>query len=156
MTDEIKQLIQEVGQAAVASAPEHWTSIKLIRKRISTYGEFSSLFYVQSSEEPIQKGINDKHSPAGKRTHNKLDDLRQLMYNQDPALGAWYTCTMIISSDGDFDMKFDYDNQPEWDIQPTEEELALDFRQFPRIGSTIPEWIKPILHKFSGKYPIAL
>ena len=153
MTNEINELIQEVGRMAVQSVPSNdWTSIKLIRRRISTYGEFDVLFFGAWGDEPKQTGMKDKHLPAGKRTHNTLDALRKLMYDQDPPLGAWYTCVMTISKQNDFDVKFDYDNKPEWEHQPVEEEYAEDFKQFPRKSETIPSWLMPILIKFREKY----
>lgn len=157
MTDEIKQIIQEVGQIAASSAPsDDWTSVKIVRKRIATYGEFEVSFFGAWGKEPKQTGLKDKHLSAGKRTHNKLDLLRELMYKQDPALGAWYTCVMTVAEDGEFDIKFDYDNKPAWDHQPVEEEYAEDFKQFPRKAELVPQWVKPMLEKFRDKYNFVL
>jgi len=157
MTNEMNELIQEVGRMAVKSVPnDDWTCIKLIRRRISTYGEFNVLFFGAWGDEPKQTGMEDKHLPAGQRTHNTLDALRKLMYDQEPSLGAWYTCVMTISKQNDFDVKFDYDNKPEWEHQPVEEEYAEDFKQFPRKSEAIPEWLKAILIKFRDKYIFVL
>lgn len=152
MTPEIQTFFQEIGQVAVESAPDNWTSIQLIKRSLHTYSELDVLFYGTWGEQPKQTGLKDKHLPAGKRTTNKIDALRQVMYNQDPALGAWYTFTMTIDKEGNFDTKFDYDTLPKWDDQPVEEQYAEDFKQFPRKSDTIPAWLKPMLLKFNGKY----
>ena len=153
MTNEINELIKEVGGMAVQSVPSNdWICIKLIRRRISTYGEFNVLYFGTWGDEPKQTGMKDKHLPAGKRTHNTLDALRKLMYDQDPPLGAWYTCVMTLSNENDFDVKFDYEDKPEWEHQPVEEEYAEDFKQFPRKSENIPSWLMPILNTFREKY----
>jgi hypothetical protein len=157
MTDEINEFFQKVGRMAVASVPsDDWTSIKLIERCISSYVEFNVSFFGTWGDEPKQTGMKDKHLQAGKRTHNTIKDLRQLMYNQDPQLGAWYTCVMTLSKNNDFDLKFDYENKPDWDHQPQDEAYAHDFKEFPRNAETIPEWLKPILIEFKEKYMLTL
>ncbi len=68
------------------------------------------------------------------------DELRQIMYSQNPKNGAWYTMILEINEDGNFSLKFDYDNEPDFSIEIDKERYKKDLEFFPR--EVIPEWLR--------------
>ncbi len=65
-----------------------------------------------------------------------------------PGKGTWFTARCTITADGRMSFDFDYDNEPEWDIDVYPDAYAEDQEKYPRDEEHQPDWLK---HKLSGK-----
>ena len=102
--------------------------------------------------------MNDRHLEYDERTAHSFEKLRQLMYDEAPFRGAWYTAVMTVTDAGKFDtdLKFDtdfeYEKQPEFDHDPVDEAYTMDFKHFPRNEASTPDWLKAIVQKHGLQY----
>jgi len=48
---------------------------------------------------------------------------------------------MIIDEDGDFEIKYDYDHKPNFEMEPEDEEYLLDHQEFTRDIASTPNWL---------------
>jgi hypothetical protein len=154
MTDEIEDLFQHIGQLALSSVPtDEWTSIIIEIKAVKSFVQ-RTVSYRHEEKQFVPKtfGIKDKHLEYDERTTPSFERLRQLMYEQAPFRGAWYTAVMTISPDGKFDTEFDYDQKPQFDYMPVDEAFAQDFEQFPRNEESTPDWLKQIVQQHGLRY----
>jgi hypothetical protein len=67
-----------------------------------------------------------------------LRDLRSAMASPS---GPWFTCILSVTSKGEFNYKFEYDAEPNWDgPKPSIGEYERDLQEFPRSREDIPTW----------------
>ncbi|UOQ74805.1 hypothetical protein MUN79_13600 [Hymenobacter cellulosilyticus] len=81
-----------------------------------------------------------------------FEKLRQLMYEEAPFRGAWYSAVMTITAEGKFDTEFEYEQKPKFDYMPVPEAFAQDFEHFPRNEESTPDWLKEIVQQFGLSY----
>ncbi|MCB2409396.1 hypothetical protein [Hymenobacter lucidus] len=154
MTDEIQELFQHIGQLAVDSVPtDEWDTITIEVKAIRSFVE-RTVSYSHREKQPAPKtfGIKDKGLDYDLRTTPSFERLRQLMYDEAPFRGAWYTAVMRISENGEFDTEFDYEQKPAFDYEASPEEYSVDFEHFPRNEESTPDWLKDIVQQFGLHY----
>jgi hypothetical protein len=154
VTDEIQNLFQHIGQLAVNSVPtDEWDVIKIEIKAVRSFVE-RMVYYLHHEKQAVPKtfGIKDKHLDYDTRTTPSFELLRQLMYNEAPFRGAWYTAVMTITKAGKFDTEFEYEEKPQFDYMPVDDAFAQDFEQFPRYEESTPEWLKEIVQKHGLRY----
>ncbi|HEX8350372.1 MAG TPA: immunity protein YezG family protein, partial [Hymenobacter sp.] len=96
----------------------------------------------------------DDDLPYDEQTTPTFERLRQLMFNEAPFRGAWYTAVMTITHDGKFDTEFDYDNKPSFEYTSEDGEYAQDFEHFPRNEESTPDWLRLIVQQHGLKYHI--
>ena len=96
--------------------------------------------------------MNDRHLEYDERTAHSFEKLRQLMYDEAPFRGAWYTAVMTVTDAGKFDTDFEYEKQPEFDHDPVDEAYTMDFKHFPRNEASTPDWLKAIVQKHGLQY----
>lgn len=154
MTDEIQALLQHIGQLAFNSLPAgQWDAITLTVRAITSYVELNATYMHQEKQfVPVTFFVDDDHLDYDEQTAPSFEKLRQLMYNEAPFRGAWYTAIMKIIDQGKFDTDFDYGNKPKFDHEPVEEAYVLDFQQFPRNEESTPEWLKEIVQRHGLQY----
>jgi hypothetical protein len=156
MTDEIQDLFQHIGQLAVDSVPtEEWEVIKLEIKAIRSFIE-RMVFYTHSEKQFVPKtfGMKDKHLEYDNRTTPSFERLRELMYDEAPFRGAWYTAVMTITRTGQFDTEFDYDTKPAFDYEQEDAGYARDFERFPRNEESTPAWLQAIVQAHGLAYHV--
>ena len=154
MTDEIQELFQHIGQLAFASVPtDKWDTIKLTIRAIQPYVE-EDVAYQHAEEQFVPKLflIEDDDLGDYEQVTPSFERLRQLMYNEAPFRGAWYTAVMTITHDGKFTTDFEYDKKPVFRYESSDEEYVRDFRHFPRNEASTPEWLKEIVRKHGLVY----
>ncbi len=154
MTDEIQELFQHIGQLAFNSVPtEEWDTITLSVRAIRSYVE-ENVTYSHEEKQFIPKTfiIEDDDFEYDKQTTPSFERLRQLMYNEAPFRGAWYTAVMTITKAGKFDTEFEYEKKPQFDYMPVDEAFAQDFEHFPRNEESTPAWLKEIVEKHGLTY----
>ncbi|WP_053058529.1 immunity protein YezG family protein [Pedobacter sp. BMA] len=145
--DIINNLIEEIGQTVFDNVPvDDWSKILLEASVLSTYVELTVTYYV---EEKIGKSFdpNYENAPEEKEVDNLLIQLRNEMYKLSPGKGAWYNVEMIVAESGDFEIKYDYDNRPNFEMEPEDDEFVIDNEEFPRDAEATPAWLKEILNK---------
>ncbi|WP_052732877.1 immunity protein YezG family protein [Hymenobacter terrenus] len=154
MTDEIQSLFQHIGQLAFNSVPtDEWDIITITVRAILPYVE-ENVTYTHKEKQFVPKAflINDDDLDYDEQATPSFERLRQLMYNEAPFRGAWYTAVMTITNDGKFDTEFDYDKKPSFDYESEDAEYAKDFEHFPRNEESTPDWLKDIVQKHELKY----
>lgn len=154
MTDNIQNLFQHIGQLAIDSVPtDEWDTIIITVRALRSYVE-ENVTYMHHEKQFVPKTfiIKGKHLPYEERSTPSFERLRQLMYNEAPFRGAWYTAVMTITKEGTFNTEFDYDQKADFDYMPVEEAFAQDFEHFPRNEESTPEWLKEIVQKHGLKY----
>ena len=154
MTDEIQELFQHIGQLAFNSAPtEEWDTITLTVSAIRSYVEENTA-YTHAEKQFIPKTfiIEDDDWEYDKQSTPSFERLRQLMYNEAPFRGAWYTAVMTVTHDGKFDTDFEYEEKPAFDFMPVDKAFAQDFEHFPRTEESTPEWLKEIVQAHGLQY----
>jgi hypothetical protein len=159
MTDQIQGLLQRIGELAVASPdlpePGEWDALTITVRAMRSYVEQDAV-YAHSEKQvvPVTFFIDDE-LPYEQQVTPSFERLRQLMYEQAPFRGAWYTAVMKITADGDFDTEFEYDEKPAFDHLSVGEAFAQDFEHFPRNEASTPDWLKPVVQQFGLAYPEA-
>ncbi len=154
MTDDIQNLLQHIGQLAYNSVPtDEWDTITVTIKALVTYVE-QDVAYVHQERQFVPKTflIEDDELEYDEQTTPSFERLRQLMYNEAPFRGAWYTAVMTIKKDGKFNTEFEYDNKPNLEYNASDDEYARDFQRFPRNEESTPDWLKEIVQQSSLKY----
>jgi hypothetical protein len=156
MTDNIQDLIQHIGQLAFNSLPSgQWNIITLTVRAITSYVELNaSYIHHEKQFVPVTFFLEDDHLDYEEQTAQSFEKLRQLMYNEAPFRGAWYTAVMSITDQGRFDTDFEYEERPKFDHKPVEEAYVLDFQHFPRNEESTPAWLKEIVQKHGLKYHV--
>ena len=154
MTNDIQNLLQHIGQLALASVPtDEWDTTTIVVKALVTYVE-QDVAYVHQEKQFVPETflIEDDELEYDEQATPSFERLRQLMYDEAPFRGAWYTASMIITKDGKFNTEFDYDNKPELEYESGDDEYARDFQHFPRNEASTPEWLKEIVRKHGLVY----
>ena len=141
--NEVNDLIKKIGNTIVNSIPDDfdWVMARYNIKILITYS--------QSGGTAIDKNGNELSlSPNFKPIHPNFSwQLREAIYNHDPGKGAWYEMDMNITRDGKFDIKFDYDQKPGFNIPLEDLDYIKDHQKFPRTEEVTPIWLKEILDK---------
>ena len=156
MTDEIQDLFQHIGQLAVDSVPtDEWDMLTITIKAITPYVE-ENITYIHWEKQFVPKTflIEDDELEYDEQATPSFERLRQLMYDEAPFRGAWYTAVMTIAKDGQFTTEFDYDNRPVFDYEQEDEGYARDFTHFPRNEESTPDWLKAIVQQYGLTYHI--
>jgi hypothetical protein len=142
---QIDDLIKKIGQCIVGSIPINldWDFVKYSTSILITYSESQGFVTKNGNEKSISVKFKDEN---GKAIHpNFVWQLREAMYETAPNKGAWYSMDMQINKNGKFDIKFDYNNKPNFSIPIEELDFIRDYEKFPRQGEIIPDWLNKIL-----------
>ena len=154
MNDNIQNLLQHIGELAFNSiADDEWQWVKLESKVIRSYAELDVSYLNEGKNlEPKFILVNDRSLEYSKRVSPSFERLRQLMYEEAPYRGAWYTAVMTITSDGKFATEFEYEEKPKFKYSPVSEAFAQDFEHFPRNEESTPDWLKQIVEQHGLSY----
>lgn len=82
----------------------------------------------------------------GKHASLRIGDLRKLMYDLNPEMGAWYTMIIEIENSGKFNVNYDYDNKPPFTYEPSKEKYIAEVKEYPRENSMTPSWLNEIIN----------
>ena len=126
MTNSVEELMTEIAKAFFGECGNA-LSANISVKMLWEYAELDAIWYDhRGSGTPFV--TETSLSPLFER-------LREAMYNADPTNGAWFVAKLTINSQGNYGYDFDYEDLSQFDLQPTEKELAEDLKRFPRAGS---------------------
>ncbi|UCJ17899.1 antitoxin YezG family protein [Pseudomonas sp. MM211] len=125
MTPEIQQLQQTIAQGVYEVLPEDgWTdatySFQAITRFFSETGH-----YLLNDVKTVSFVAEDEVSDAFRELRTKMAALHENGH-------AWYTATFTLTPDGNFKFDFIYDELPAFEIIPSPDKWADEFRTYPR------------------------
>ncbi|RNL55850.1 immunity protein YezG family protein [Pedobacter jejuensis] len=141
----INNLVEEIAQTVFDNVPvDNWNKVIVQTSILSTYVELTATYYINDvkgkSFDP-----NYENAPEEKTVDYLFIKLREEMYKLSPNKGAWYNVELVISEDGDFEINYDYDNKPNFEMEPDKEEYVIDNQEFPRDEASTPSWLTPLI-----------
>jgi hypothetical protein len=148
--ENINKIIEQIAQTAFDNVPvESWNKIVIDVPILVTYVELTATYYIADVRgKSFDADYPD--APRDKSMISLFEQLRKEMYALTPGKGAWFDATMVITDKGEFNMTYNYDNKPKFEMTPDEEEYIIDTKEFPRDASSTPDWLAGILNK-NGK-----
>ncbi|TBU85626.1 antitoxin YezG family protein [Phytopseudomonas dryadis] len=125
MTPEIQQLQQTIAQGVHDKLPdEGWISAIYSFLAITRF--FSETgHYLRSDGKTVSFVVEDEVSDAFRELRPKMAALHENGH-------AWYTATFTLTPDGNFRFDFIYDELPSFEIIPSADKWADEFRTYPR------------------------
>ncbi|MFJ4027325.1 hypothetical protein ACIPWF_09030 [Paenarthrobacter sp. NPDC089989] len=78
-----------------------------------------------------------------------MRELRQASYRTE--LGTWFGIHAIVTASGSVTMDFNFDDEPQWEIDVNPEVYAKDQSRFPRAAAKQPKWLKQKLDEAAGQ-----
>jgi hypothetical protein len=133
---EQQQKLADITQAVVATLPEGWRRLVVRVSMIGQHNEAST--GVQMPDESVRGW---SFPPEVWRMFMQL---RKGMY--DKGLGTWVSFEYILNPPFRYSIRYNRDEQPAFDQQPTGEHYATENRWFPREEIHIPAWYQRGLH----------
>jgi hypothetical protein len=138
-------LIEEIAQTVFDNVPvDNWNKVVVNVAMLTTYVELTATYYVNDVKGK-SFDANYPGAPDSKMIDNLFIELRKAMYTSTPQKGAWFNAEMTITVSGKFGMTYDYDNKPDFEMTPEDEEFIVDSKEFPRDNVSTPAWLKDIL-----------
>lgn len=133
MLNDYNQLLAEIGQAAVAGAPEGWTALTI--EVVGLADSVTVDAYAAAPGGEVEIGWPTSGSIAAFK-------LREAMCQE--STGTWYRATFTVDDQGQMVTDFDYDAKP----FESEEEgdpdvvdlLRKDHELYPRDNGHLPGW----------------
>jgi hypothetical protein len=141
------ELIETIINISYDNLPieEEWEKYEINTFSLRRIIEINA-FYIEHGE---RKSFNPKYQEQGNRDEDLtflFMDLRKEMYQLAPQQGAWFSCNITVYPDGNFDIKFNYDDKPKFSYKPSQDKFVDDLKSFPREEPLIPQWLKEIIN----------
>lgn len=109
--------------------PEGWAVCTLEYREAGPVSEvFARMIDSDGNMQPV------KVSPA---LINALRDIRKYMATNNDSV--WYSAFLKIEN-GRFSFDFNYDQKPQWRVEPSDEAYIADLSKYPRQKDQIPDW----------------
>jgi hypothetical protein len=144
--ENINVIIEEIAQTVFDNVPvDKWNNVLVEVAMLTTYVELTATYYINDVRGK-SFDANYEGAPDDKSIDNLFIQLRKEMYALTPGKGAWYNATMTLTEEGKFKMQYDYDNKPNFEMIPDDEEYIIDTKEFPRDGSSTPAWLSEIVN----------
>ncbi|SDH17265.1 Protein of unknown function, DUF600 [Pseudomonas flavescens] len=125
MTPEIQQLQQTIAQGVYDALPDDgWIQAQYSLLTITLFAEEIG-HYLPENRKPVYFTIEDEASDAFHELRTKMAALHENGH-------AWYTATFTLTPDGNFKFDFIYDELPAFEIIPSPDKWADEFRTYPR------------------------
>ena len=145
--ENINRLTEEIAQTAFDNIPdENWISGVVNISMLTTYNETTGEYFTSQNEKGISFDPNYPDAPKDKIIDRLFIKLREEMYAQAPGKGAWYNARLTVTEDGDFEITYDYDNKPNFEMIPDDEEYRIDTKEFPRDEASTPDWLSKVIN----------
>ncbi|RAY13169.1 hypothetical protein DPM19_22020 [Actinomadura craniellae] len=125
-------LFREIGSALLDAVAGEWEEIRF---------NYRGLISISTARlEAVRPGGEVERVRPPRDASKLMRELRSGMYQTGK--GAWYTALYVITPPGRYNVDFDYDNEPRFDVPPAAESFALDLEHFPREEHNIPDWLR--------------
>ncbi len=134
-------LYKRIGEALVTVAPSGWRELHTVFRQAGRTAEDQSYALMQDGSKVWLRGV-PKESPKAFRA------LRQLFYQQGK--GAWFTAYCTVHADGRLEFDFDYEEEPEWNLDIVPASFIEDLEMFPRDEAQQPEWLRDKVRQGRG------
>jgi len=143
--EKVNDNIEEIAQTVFDNVPvDNWNKVIVEASVLETYVELTATYYIND----VKGKSFDANYPEASETQmldNLFIALRKEVYALSPGKGAWYNAVLVVQEDGEFDMSYDYDSKPNFEMEPDEEEYIIDNKEFPRDGGSTPGWLTKII-----------
>lgn len=103
-------------------------------------------FNPQGRYETAEGRANSPHLPL--EVHGLLKRLRSAMYRE--GAGTWFSARISVTPGGSATAEFDYDSEPQWDVELAPRDYVADLARFPRDADHMPAWLTA---RLAGKRP---
>ncbi|NYE95583.1 hypothetical protein FHU41_001833 [Psychromicrobium silvestre] len=132
MNENIMKLQTDLGNFLVSAlATSDWSKIIVFYAEVGNISQ-SQCDYIDSAGETQHASM-----PVG-----ALDILEEMKsaFSQE-GRGTWLSAEVTVDrSTTEIKLKFNYDDKPNWHIEPQPENYLLDLQRYPRTEVGIPEW----------------
>lgn len=145
--ENINEIIKEIAQTVYNNVPvDNWDKVLVNVSMLTTYNELTVTYYVDDIKG---KSFNPNYpgAPKNKKVNSLFAELRKGMYALTPGKGAWYDAEMTITKEGKFNMKYNYDNKPNFEMIPDDDEYIMDTKEFPRDEQSTPDWLSKVINE---------
>ena len=116
---------------------------------VSAYSNFDwkviTLFYAKAGQiaeatsECIDVNGNPQYASIPEDALDALELLKEVSATAEH--GTWLSVNVtIVRETGQFNIKYNFDEKPSWDIEPQPENYLLDLERYPRPADEIPAW----------------
>jgi hypothetical protein len=130
--DQQADLVRDIVGMLLSSAPAGWQRLEMT---------FGATVAIDTASLMCTDGTGKEERIVSPwQALHKLDELRTGMYTKDK--GTWYTATLTIRPPGQYEIGYDYDNEPRFVPPLTADAYALDFEHFPRSEENTPAWLR--------------
>jgi len=144
--ENINNVIEEIVQTVFDNVPvDNWNKVVVNVAMLTTYVELTATYYVNDVKGK-SFDANYPGAPDSKMIDNLFIELRKAMYTLTPDKGAWYNAEMTVTNSGEFSTTYDYENKPDFEMTPEDEEFIIDSKEFPRDSVSLPAWLKDIIN----------
>lgn len=126
-----REALVEVARALWAQLPDDCDRIRLEALSFADFSEHRKRAFNAEGERVIGASY-----PVVKA----LEKLRRVMYK--PNTGTWFTATFDLVRPGKLETHFDYDNEPDWSVAPSDDTYRAEAEKFPRSPEHTPEWMR--------------
>jgi hypothetical protein len=132
MNDRVAEMQNIIGKSLVSAYSNFdWKVITLF------YGKVGQI--AEDNSECVDVNRDIQYASIPKLARNALEVLKEA--SATPDHGTWLSVDVTIVRDtGQFNIKYNYDEKPAWDIEPQPENYLLDLERYPRPADEIPVW----------------
>lgn len=123
-------IMNKLGAAMVAAAPDGWQRITLMVSAVSSTMDTKLAIDLADGPTDRTRGIDVDAQML-------CDDLRETMYTEGS--GTWYNATFELTPPGKIEADFDYDNPP-FGGDVSADMLEDDQEAYPRDPDQLPAW----------------
>ncbi|PPB49531.1 hypothetical protein C4K88_07520 [Arthrobacter pityocampae] len=128
MVDQRQLEVSLARQIDAAVAPG-WDSIRF--EVIGVGNVYSDMLYV------VRNGVEESQFPPTDLP-DSLVALKKVAYR--PEVGTWLGFTMTLTTSGALTVDYTFDDEPDFDSDPSPRDYELELELFPRAAASIPEW----------------
>ena len=79
----------------------------------------------------------------------QLVELRDEMY--EPERGAWLSARFVLNREGEPEVSFNYDDDPQWTPQLHPAAFARDLEAYPRPEERVPQWMRELVEQLPSQ-----
>ncbi|CAM2980319.1 TNT domain-containing protein [Saccharomonospora xinjiangensis] len=129
---EERELLGDIGGMVAHFAPVDCAGVTLAYRAMGEHTELSVLV-----RRVTDYNLYSWTPPAVVAEH--LDKLRAVMYRR--GRGTWFELTGTVAFDGAIDVRYWWDDNPNWREEPPVSALVEELERFPRDAVMVPEWM---------------
>lgn len=129
---QVTELLRDLSTQLIHELPADWNQLFITYRSVGTYAELDSqLLTVLGQSRPWTP-------PAG--TSQFFADLRRDMHTNGGEI--WTSAKYHLPDTCRFDIAYDWDAEPDWEVAPPARFFQEEVDMFPRQEQNIPQWIR--------------